>query len=345
MVLAGDGLGVGIIGLGAIGVTHARVLDQLRPAVELVAYSGGSPAAAAEAGWPTAQQLTADQVINHPDVGIVVVCSPTEFHARNVLDALTAGRHVLAEKPIALTVREADEIAALAKDRGLMVSMISQRRFEPTHQKVKELIEQGVLGDLRLGHTQVHWYRDDAYYASAPWRTTMAGGGGSIMNQGVHNVDLLRWLGGDVEEVSAQYATLGRDMEAENTTVATVRFASGALGTIVVSTATPPGWPATITLHFAGGAIQMGQDEILQWDVADVPRPAAGGGAARGGASDPGAIGLEGHLAQWRDVLSALRAGRAPAIDAEDAARSVRLLCAIYEAAATGRTVRPAELS
>lgn len=345
MVPTSGSIGIGIIGLGAIGMTHARVLDELRPAVELVAYSGGSPAVAAAAGWSTAVRLNPAEVIDHPDVAVIVVCSPTEHHARNVLDALEAGRHVLAEKPIALTVREADQIAALAKDRDLMVSMISQRRFEPTHQKVKELIDRGALGELRLAHTHVHWYRDDDYYASAPWRTTMPGGGGSIMNQGVHNVDLLRWLGGEVEEVSAQYATLGREMEAENTTVATVRFTSGALGTIVVSTATPPGWPATITLHLTGGAVQIGQDEILQWDVADVPKPSPGGTAARGGASDPGAIGLTGHLAQWRDVLAALQEGRRPAIDADDAARSVRLLCAIYEAAATGRRVRPAELA
>ena len=170
----------------------------------------------------------------------------------------------------------------------------------------------------------------------------MAAGGGSLMNQGVHNVDLLQWLCGPVEEVTAQYATLAHDIDAEDTTVATLRFASGALGLLSTSTATPPGSPATVTLHLDRGVVELGQGEILRWEVDGVPRPAQSGNPASG-AADPAAIGTAGHVAQWRDVLSAVRDGRPPAIPAEEGAATVRLISAVYRAAESGRAVRPGE--
>src|SRR5690606_8181360 len=124
----------------------------------------------------------------------------------------------------------------------------------------------------RLAVAQVHWWRDADYYRAVDWRSSMADGGGSLMNQGMHSVDLLRWLCGEVTEVSAQYGTLGHDIDAEDTTVATVRFASGALGLVSTSTATPPGRPATIGMFCSSGTVELGQGEVLRWDV-DVPPP------------------------------------------------------------------------
>jgi predicted dehydrogenase len=170
----------------------------------------------------------------------------------------------------------------------------------------------------------------------------MRGGGGSLMNQGLHNVDLLQWLLGPVVEVTAQYATLGHQMDAEDTTVATLRFASGALGVVVTSTATPPGAPAELAIHAEAGRIVLSQDGIRQWDVPAAPPPEHT--LVASGAADPGAIGIVGHLTQWRDVLDAIRAGHPPEVSAADAAATVRLLCAIYEAGRTGRRVRLADL-
>lgn len=165
------------------------------------------------------------------------------------------------------------------------------------------------------------------------------------MNQGVHNVDLLRWLCGPVDTVTAQYGTLAHDMDAEDTTVATVRFASGALGLVSTSTATPPGSPATITLRLSTGMVELGQGTVDRWEVGDVPPPEDTSRTIASGAADPLAIGHAGHLNQWRDIVRALDEGTAPAVDARDAVETVRLLCAVYEAARTGRAVRPAELS
>lgn len=338
-----DEVGVGILGLGGIGLTHARALGELAPEVQLRAFSGGDSARAAEAGWPDARQVEADELAGTPGVDVVAICSPSEQHAAHALAALDAGKHVVVEKPLALRVSDAERIVALAAERNAVAAVISQRRLEPEYAALHEALASGSLGRIRLATTQVHWWRDEAYYQAAPWRTAMAGGGGSLMNQGVHNVDLLRWLCGPVAEVTAQYGTVAHAMDAEDTTVATVRFASGALGMISTSTATPPGSPATITLHTDRGVVELGQGEVLRWEVEGVPAPTAASGIGSG-AADPRAIGIAGHVQQWRDVLAAIRTGVPPVVSAADGAETVRLLCAIYQAAETGRAVRPEEL-
>ena len=336
-------VGVGILGLGGIGLTHARALRELAPDLRLRAFSGGSPARAAEAGWPEAVQVEPDELAGAPGVDVVAVCSPSQQHADQALAALGASKHVVVEKPLALQVSEADRIVALASERGAVAAVISQRRLEPEYAALHQALRTGALGRIRLATTHVHWWRDEDYYRAAPWRTEMAGGGGSLMNQGVHNVDLLRWLCGPVAEVTAQYGTLAHEMDAEDTTVATLRFASGALGMISTSTATPPGSPATVTLHTDRGVVELGQGEVLRWEVEGVPAPSAGSGIASG-AADPKAIGIAGHVQQWQDVLTAIRTGADPAVSAADGAETVRLLCAVYQAAETGRSINPEEL-
>lgn len=334
--------GVGIVGLGSIGVTHARALAAL-DGITLRAFSGGTTEAAAEAGWADAEQLTPEAVITHPAVDVVAVAAPTHHHGALTLAALEAGKHVLVEKPLTLSVAEAEAIRSLAHARGRIVRMVAQRHYETEYAHVKKLIDDGQLGELRLAATQVHWWRDDAYYAAVDWRTSMAAGGGSVMNQGVHNIDLLRWLAGPVAAVTAQYGTLGHAIDAEDTAVATLRFRSGALGMISTSTATPPGTPSTVTLQFATGGIELGQGEVIRWQVPAVPPPPAE--AVSSGAADPANIGIAGHVTQWRQLITALDSDPHDQPDLEDAVATVRLLCAIYAAAESGRTVDPDELS
>ncbi|MPV35835.1 Gfo/Idh/MocA family protein [Georgenia subflava] len=339
-------IGIGVVGMGSIGRLHVRALLELGSRAALVAYSGSRTLTdeLLLPEWP-ALQLPAEQVVNHPDVDVVAICSPSASHAELVIAALEAGRHVVVEKPLALTVPDAARIAGLAREKDLIVSMISQRRFEAEHELLKSAVVQGALGEIRLATTHVHWFRDDDYYRAATWRSSMAAGGGSLMNQGVHNVDVLRWLCGPVESVTAQYGTLAHSIDAEDTTVATLRFRSGALGVVTTTTATPPGSPATISLHGSRGAVVLGQGEIHHWDVPGVPPPGPKMLLRDNGASDPLAIGHAGHLAQWREVLTAIENVEPAPIDADDAVETVRLLCAIYQAAETGREVRPADLN
>jgi predicted dehydrogenase len=208
--------------------------------------------------------------------------------------------------------------------------------------QLKKALDDGALGDVHLATTHVHWFRDAEYYRAADWRTSMTQGGGSLMNQGVHNVDVLRWLCGPVESVTAQYGRVAQAMAAEDTTVATLRFASGALGLVSTTTATPPGFPATISVYGSRGVVELAQAEVRRWTVPGVAAPVLAQVAS--GASDPLAIGHAGHLEQWRRIVSALETSSPVPVGADDAFETVRLLCAIYEAASTGKVVRPAEL-
>jgi predicted dehydrogenase len=329
---------VGIVGLGSIGRTHARVLSELSDEAAVVAASGGSPAALVELGLDSTAHLSPGELLTHPDVDIVAIASPSGAHGQQALTALRAGKAVVVEKPLAVDAGTAEEIVRLGEQRALMVAVIAQRRLEPQNVAVKRLLDAGALGRPLLGETFVHWHRDDAYYAHAAWRTSLADGGGSLMNQGLHNLDLLHWLLGPVSAVTGQYATLGHSIGAEDTTVATLRFASGALGVAATSTATRPGDPARLTVFTSTGVLEITHTEISRWEFDGVPRPAQVSGVAAG-SSDPAAIGDAGHLDQWRDILGAFRDGHDPAVTGRDGLRAVQLLCGIYEACRTGRAV------
>lgn len=332
------GVGVGIVGMGGIGTMHALALRELAGRTRLVAFSGREPARPPGFACPPAVRLPADDVITHPDVDVVAICTPSGTHAALALAALESGRHVVVEKPLALDLDDALRIARAARERGLLVSMIAQRRLETEHVALKQALDDGALGELRLAMTNVHWFRDDDYYRAASWRSTSEQGGGSLMNQGVHNVDLLRWLCGPVESVTAQSGTLAHAIEAEDTTVATLRFTSGALGVVTTTTATPPGFPATIALYGSRGSVELGQGDVRRWDVPGVPEPVTR--AIASGAADPLAIGHAGHLAQWTQIVTALETSGPVPVGIDDAVETVRLLCAISTAAADGAATR-----
>jgi UDP-N-acetyl-2-amino-2-deoxyglucuronate dehydrogenase len=333
-------IGVGLLGLGTIGTSHARALDALRDRAQLIAYSGGTPERAADAGWPSAEQGAPEDVVIDERVDVVALATPSALHAQQALGALDAGKHVVVEKPLAMTAEDAELVVERAARLDLQVAVMSQRRLEPEVVALREALEAGLLGAIRLATTHVHWWRDPSYYEAARWRGEV-GNGGSLLNQGVHNVDLLSWLAGPVHSVTAQQGTLAHATEAEDTTVATVRFTSGALGLISTSTATPPGSPATLTLHCERGVVEIGQGEILRWDVDGVPAPRieSAENTIGIGASNPNAIGIAGHIQQWDDVLTALATQRTPSITGRDGADTVRLLDALTTAAATGRLV------
>ncbi|WP_211659169.1 Gfo/Idh/MocA family protein [Phytoactinopolyspora halophila] len=335
-----DSIGVGIVGMGSIGVRHAEVLAKLDAPVRLVAASGGAAEVLSRTGHPGARHCAPDEVIAHPDVEIVVLCTPSGLHGSQALAALDAGKHVVVEKPLSVDVATAEEVVRRAERQDRFVSVISQRRLEPVSQYLKQQLDAGNLGRPVLAETFCHWFRDDAYYARAAWRTRQDQGGGSLMNQGLHSVDLLAWLMGPVIAVTGQCGTLGHAMDAEDTTVATLRFASGALGLVATSTATPPGQPATMTLMTSKGSAEFADGSPVRWEFAGIEAPVSpGAGGAGSGAADPLAIGDAGHLAQWQDIVDAYRSGRQPAIGARDGLATVRLLCAIYDAAETGREV------
>lgn len=332
---------VGILGLGGIGTTHARALASLAAAgspVRVTAFSGGTAEAARECGWPQARQLSPDELLSGKGLDVLVVCTPSALHHRQIMTALRNGLQVVAEKPMALTVEEATEIREYAAAHDLLVSPMAQRRFEPINVALKDAITSGRLGRVVLGETFVHWFRSDAYYQEAPWRAEADGGGGSLMNQGLHNVDLLCWLLGGVRRVAGLTATLGHSIDVEDTTVASLEFVGGALGVIATTTATPPGAPSSISIWTTTGSMEVDQNGIREWRFADV-EPPEGPEELVTGASDPAAIGISGHVAQWQDILQALASGDQPMITADDGLATVAVLDGIYRSANQQRTL------
>lgn len=335
-------LRVGIVGYGSIGRTHHLALSECEGVGVVAATRSRADAQRGDLDDALAWCADAEELIRRADVDIVCICTPSGSHATLAIDALRQGKHVVVEKPISTNVEKGEQAVRLARESGLLLSVISQRRFEPQNIHLRALLDDRVLGRPILGEALVRWYRGQDYYDSAPWRGTLAEDGGVLLNQAIHVIDLLCWLLGPVAEVSAKTATLAHEMEAEDTAVVTLHFANGALGVVSASTATRPGLPAELNLFFERGTVSVHDDRVVRWDVPEPPPLPADAGVGSG-AADPAAITTLGHLRQWRDIVAALRAGREPSVTGEDGLATVAVVLSAYESARTGRPVRPVE--
>lgn len=327
----------GIIGCGSVADFHMEAIRQIEGAALTVVSSRNEDAAKAAAkregcAWTTDYQ----QLIRRTDVDIVCVTTSSGSHARIGLDVLNAGKHLVIEKPIAMNGKDAADLVRTAKERGVTLSVISQRRFEAQHQAVKRVLEEGALGKLLLAEVAIPFYRTQAYYDSADWRGTIAEDGGSLMNQGIHSLDLLLWFAGEVRSVIGQIATQTHEMEAEDLGLAIVQFQSGALGTIMASTSIQPGFAATINLYGELGTIKLEGHSIVHWTVPGRSKPTWIHSATYGGVTDPRSIASEFHQSQLIDIISSIETGGSPLVTGEDGLRSVQLVEAIYESALQG---------
>lgn len=341
--------GFGIVGCGMIARFHARAIGELRGA-KLVGCYDAVPAAAArlaaETGCQAHEKLAT--LLADPRVTVVVIGTPSGAHLEPAVAAAKAGKHVIVEKPLEITLARCDAIIRAARDNKVQVATIFPSRFHASSIELKRAVDEGRFGRLTLADTYVKWFRPQTYYDSGAWRGTWElDGGGALMNQAIHSVDLLQWLAGPVAEIRAQTALLAHERIAvEDTAVATLRFESGALGTIEASTAAYPGYLKRVELHGSQGSAAMEEEDIVRWDFAKRGRRDAAiekGMRARksggGGASDPAAIGHHGHAALFRETLAAIEAGRAPAVDGAEGRKSVEIILGIYKAAETGKAV------
>jgi predicted dehydrogenase len=336
MTERGRPIRVGIVGFGQIGRIHLEALTRC-PDAEIVAVSRRhGPPADVVVDWHADYR----ELLRRAEVDLVAICTPSGDHATQALAALEAGKAVVVEKPLALTLADGERVVRTARERGLFLAAISQRRTEPACRYLKDALAAGRLGRPVLGEALVRWHRDSAYYEAAPWRGTRAMDGGVLMNQAIHAIDLLRWFFGPVQLVTGATATRVHRIEAEDTAVATLRFASGALGVIAATTATSPGLPAEVNLFCERGLVSLHDAAVARWEAPDVPPPPPVE-APGSGSSDPAAIGSLGHLRQWRDILDAFREGREPLITGADALETVATILAVEEAHRTGRAVRP----
>ena len=342
--------GFGIIGCGMISDFHARAIDDVRGA-KLVACYDTIPAAADRLAESTGCKAYSDlkKMLAEEAVEVVTIGTPSGAHMEPAIAAARAGKHVIVEKPLEITLRRCDRIIDECRKAGVVLSAVFPSRYHDSSMEMKRAIDQGRFGRLTVGDAYVKWYRTQAYYDSGAWRGTWElDGGGALMNQAIHSVDLLVWLMGPVAEIRAQFGLLDHQRIAvEDTAVATLRFANGALGVIEASTAIYPGLLKRIEIHGSEGSAMMEEEDIVKWEFAKkkvkdeaikakMARQISGGG----GAADPAAIGHHGHARQFQEVLKAINKGTNPSIDGPEGRRSVEVILGIYKAAETGRAVR-----
>ena len=338
---------IGIIGAGNISDTHALAAREI-DGIEITAvYGHNRDKAARLAGlYGGAVYEDIETFLEHKPMDMVMIGSPSGLHAEQGIAAARRGLHVLVEKPIDTTIARTDLLIAECDRAGVKLGVFFQDRAAPDIARLKQLVDAGRLGKPILVSGRVKWYRPPEYYRDSRWRGVFAlDGGGALMNQGVHTVDLLLWLMGDVTRVNAKAITALHDIEVEDTVVATMEFASGAIGTLEATTSVYPGYPRRIELTGSEGTIIVEDSQIV---AADLRNPGEDLASIQRGARNEAEIArstspvvsdVSGHKKVLADFLKAIETGGKPMCDGYEGRRSVELVLAIYESSQTGEPV------
>ena len=284
-----------------------------------------------------------EDLLADPDIDAVCICTPSGQHAQQTIAAASSGKHVLVEKPMALSLADADAMIAACRENGVRLGVCLQRRAEPLFRRVHDAIHGGDLGEITLGVVTMPYYRDEAYYAQADWRGTWEmDGGGALMNQGIHIIDLLLWFMGDPVEAHAFADSRHRSVEIEDTAGAALRFGNGAVATITATVAAEPGFPHRLEVYGTNGGIQIEGESVLRWGLADEskatvePWPVATGQVDPGMAGDPRGISTSGHIAILKDFIAGIGRGEDPVIDGVEGRRSLATILEVYARSGQG---------
>ena len=341
-------LGFGIVGLGMIAEFHAQAIAQVPGARLAGIATRNADKAAAFAAKHSVPFHTTDiaALVARPDIDIVCITTPSGAHLEAALAAIRAGKHVVIEKPIEIDTARTDEILRAAEAAGVRIAPIFQGRFGDGARTVKAAVAAGRLGRLVLASNYVKWHRTAQYY-TPPRGLRANDGGGAVINQAIHGLDLLLWFVGMPAEVFAwSTRRVHTGIEVEDTAVATLKFPDGALGGFEASTALWPGWSRRHELCGENGSIILEDDRIVRWEFRDaLPgddaiRAAGQANNLGSGASDPKAISTEGHRRQLQDLVDAIREKRPHVLDGREGRKAVALVNAIYQSAERGVPVK-----
>ncbi len=339
----GRDVGFGVVGCGVVSGYHINGILET-PGARLAAVSDVVEGRAREFGERHRVAWTTDyhDLLKREDIQVINICTPNGMRLPLAEEAARAGKHLVIEKPIAISLKETDRIITACARAGVHLMCVFQLRYGKAASALRKAVQEGQLGRVVLGDAYIKWFRPQAYYESAAWRGTWAQeGGGALMTQGIHTVDLLQWIMGPVRSVTARMGALVHRIEVEDTIVATLTYASGALGVIEATTAAHPGLPARIEVCGDRGTVALEADQIAIWQVEGVERPLLTGEASDVGkaASDSKTFGAEGHRAQIAEMVEVVRTGKRPTIDGPEGRKTVELVLAIYESARTGKAV------
>jgi len=341
--------GFGIIGTGNIAHIHAQAIQSIGNAALAGVYNINKDKADQFAvAYQCRSYATLAEMLDSSDIDVVCICTPSGMHLEPALECIGKGKHCLIEKPLEITPERCDRIIAAAEKAGTTVGVIFPLRFYEVSRLLKQAVVNGRFGNIVMGDAYVKWYRTPGYYQSAAWRGTWKyDGGGALMNQGIHAVDLLQWLMGPVKSVHAFSKNIRHlNIEVEDTVVAILGFANGALGTIACSTAAFPGSPKRIEILGTSGTAVVEENNLVTWQFADeteddrhIRDMYSASVSAAGGSANPMAIGFYGHQKQIEDMIHALECSQNVSIDGREGKKSVEIISAIYESARTGEPV------
>ena len=342
-------LRVGLVGCGGMGAEHLRIIRTL-PDAELVGICDERPARAQRmhAQYGTPVWLNYDAFLEQARPEVVHVCSPSGLHALHGICAARRGVHVLCEKPLDISLANADRFISECASAGVLLGCIFQRRMSAGARAVREAITAGKLGRIISCSGSVKWWRSQAYYDKDAWRGTLALDGGALANQGIHTLDQMLWLAGPVEEGEfARLTTESHNMEGDDVALVVLRYASGALGTLEVTTCCRPDLATRIEIYGEHGAAALRDAEVTAFGASgeDLLATLADKGEQTGGGTEPFDISLAGHRAQIIDFYDAVRSNRPPAVDGHEGRKAVELLTRIYEKGLPGTVLgSPVEL-
>jgi UDP-N-acetyl-2-amino-2-deoxyglucuronate dehydrogenase len=345
-------IGFGVIGAGNIAVLHGQAIAAI-PGVRLRAFLGKTrervDAMAGKFSASGAEAMVdADRFFARPDIQVVTICTPSGTHAELGMRAAAAGKHVMVEKPIDVTLEKAQALVEACDRHGVLLGCIFQARFLPAVALIKRAIERGRLGRLYVVDGYVKWFRAEAYYEAARWRGTKAlDGGGALINQAIHTVDLVQHFAGPVASLFG-YTDRKRHpgIEGEDTALALLRFRNGAAGVLEATTSLFPGFSRRVEIHGEKGSIVLDGNDIALWKLTDSDAEEVELERLRGlakdasdGASNPMNLDVSAHLAQLADFVAAIRERRAPAVDGREALKALQIVLSVYRSAETGAPV------
>jgi predicted dehydrogenase len=336
----------GIVGCGVIGPVHAEAIASI-PDAELISVVDINPERAQKLAdkYGTRPYTQLHHMLDNEPVDVVIICTPSGLHGELACQVMRSGRHVIIEKPMEITREAIDEMLRVQQETGVKLAVISQHRFDPATLKVHDLLEEKAFGRLVLGNAIVPWWRSQQYYDSGEWRGTWKlDGGGVLMNQSIHSIDLLQWLMGPVKSVYGYTDTLVHHMETEDVAVAILRFASGALGTIAATTGAYPGVTTRIEIFGDQGSAVIENDNLAYLHLArDDKEPISSYGEApqertkvegiSSTSQNPAALSASSHALQIADMIRAIRENGTPLVDGYAGRHPVEIILSIYESA------------
>lgn len=326
-------IGIGIIGTGSIVNTYVKCIEELEETklIALYSTSSGRIEDGQELfGAPVSNDL--QEFLNHPEIDLICVCNKSGLHGHAGVSAANAGKHILCEKPLEVTTEKIDEVIKASKENNVKLGCVLQNRCGQPYKAVENVVKNGLLGKLLLGNAHINWYRSKEYYADNPWRGTKEfDGGAAFMNQGIHTIDLLLNLMGDVQSVFGNMKTLVHDIECEDLGTGILNFENGAIGTITAGTALYPGYPERLEIYGVKGSILMEGGKIKMWNVPGITVPVnKNSKESTSGAADPTKIGHLNHKIVLQDMVGAIKENRPPMVDGQEARKAVEVITVLY---------------